>query len=227
MAVAVGRDQAGLQLCVCVCASSDLLDAGLHVDHRARDATGSHAGLEMDDPAVRHSKHHPRLSLQGGASSHLPPCSPVCCVTSFYLFNLPTPSFPLANFYSHKLPRVQCSPDFSYRLFLLLFLTSPTTSDLSQFIPESARYNVSAGKVEVAMETLQRIANMNRSFLPAGRLVEPPAVSHHFIFVLVCGLAASTALRVCVSEGARQLEVPAELVIQEDVPSALVLMVAL
>lgn len=55
---------------VCVCVSSDLLDAGLHVDHCTRYATGSHAGLEVDDPTFRHSKHHPRLPFQGGTSSH-------------------------------------------------------------------------------------------------------------------------------------------------------------
>ncbi|XP_034719964.1 putative transporter SVOPL, partial [Etheostoma cragini] len=43
---------------------------------------------------------------------------------------------------------------------------------LFKFIPESARYNVSAGKMAVAMETLQRIARMNRASLPPGRLVE-------------------------------------------------------
>ncbi|XP_069580255.1 putative transporter SVOPL isoform X1 [Brachyistius frenatus] len=44
---------------------------------------------------------------------------------------------------------------------------------LFKFIPESARYNVSAGNVSAAMTTLQRIANMNRASLPPGRLVEP------------------------------------------------------
>lgn len=45
-----------------------------------------------------------------------------------------------------------------------------------QFIPESARYNVSAGKVDAARQTLQRIARMNRVALPEGRLVEPVVV---------------------------------------------------
>uniref|UniRef100_A0A3Q2WV44 SVOP-like n=1 Tax=Haplochromis burtoni TaxID=8153 RepID=A0A3Q2WV44_HAPBU len=44
---------------------------------------------------------------------------------------------------------------------------------LFKFIPESARYNVSAGKTEAAMKTLHWIAKMNRASLPPGRLVEP------------------------------------------------------
>ncbi|KAM3587677.1 uncharacterized protein V6R79_011648 [Siganus canaliculatus] len=44
---------------------------------------------------------------------------------------------------------------------------------LFKFIPESARYNVSAGKVHAAVETLQQIAKMNRASLPPGRLAEP------------------------------------------------------
>lgn len=44
---------------------------------------------------------------------------------------------------------------------------------LFRYIPESARYNVSAGKVDAAMKTLQWIADMNHASLPPGRLVEP------------------------------------------------------
>ncbi|KAM8908055.1 putative transporter SVOPL isoform 2-T3 [Spinachia spinachia] len=44
---------------------------------------------------------------------------------------------------------------------------------LFQFIPESARYNVSAGNMAAAVETLQKIAKMNRASLPPGELVEP------------------------------------------------------
>ena len=51
-----------------VCAS-DLLDDGLHADHRPGDAAGSHAGLEVDDPPLRHPQHHPPLPLQGATSS--------------------------------------------------------------------------------------------------------------------------------------------------------------
>ncbi|XP_041114457.1 putative transporter SVOPL [Polyodon spathula] len=43
---------------------------------------------------------------------------------------------------------------------------------LFKFIPESARYNVSSGNTKVAIETLQKIAKMNRACLPEGRLVE-------------------------------------------------------
>uniref|UniRef100_A0A3B4UAU4 SVOP-like n=1 Tax=Seriola dumerili TaxID=41447 RepID=A0A3B4UAU4_SERDU len=44
---------------------------------------------------------------------------------------------------------------------------------LFKFIPESARYHMSAGNVQAAVEILQRIADMNRAALPPGRLVEP------------------------------------------------------
>ncbi|XP_068611380.1 putative transporter SVOPL [Brachionichthys hirsutus] len=43
---------------------------------------------------------------------------------------------------------------------------------LFKFIPESARYNVSAGNHLAAVRTLERIARMNGSALPPGRLVE-------------------------------------------------------
>nr|KAF6419518.1 SVOP like [Rousettus aegyptiacus] len=43
----------------------------------------------------------------------------------------------------------------------------------AQFIPESARFNVSTGNTQAALATLQHIARMNRSALPEGRLVEP------------------------------------------------------
>ncbi|KAM3858886.1 putative transporter SVOPL [Diretmus argenteus] len=44
---------------------------------------------------------------------------------------------------------------------------------LFKYIPESARYNVSAGNLQGAMDTLQKIAIMNNASLPPGRLVEP------------------------------------------------------
>lgn len=47
----------------------------------------------------------------------------------------------------------------------------------AQFIPESARFNVSTGNTQAALATLQHIARMNRSALPEGRLVEPVLVS--------------------------------------------------
>ncbi|KAM8883215.1 putative transporter SVOPL [Synchiropus picturatus] len=44
---------------------------------------------------------------------------------------------------------------------------------LFKFIPESARYNVSAGNHQAALNTLSKIAKMNRAHLPPGHLVEP------------------------------------------------------
>uniref|UniRef100_A0A8C5UGS3 SVOP like n=1 Tax=Malurus cyaneus samueli TaxID=2593467 RepID=A0A8C5UGS3_9PASS len=46
-----------------------------------------------------------------------------------------------------------------------------------QLIPESARYNVSMGKVQAALATLQRISSMNGVPTPQGQLREPPKVS--------------------------------------------------
>ncbi|KAM6201188.1 putative transporter SVOPL [Rhynchocyon petersi] len=42
-----------------------------------------------------------------------------------------------------------------------------------KFIPESARFNVSTGKTQAALATLEHIARTNRSVMPEGRLVEP------------------------------------------------------
>ncbi|KAM5255763.1 putative transporter SVOPL [Ctenodactylus gundi] len=42
-----------------------------------------------------------------------------------------------------------------------------------KFIPESARFNVSAGNTEAALATLEHIARVNRAAMPEGRLVEP------------------------------------------------------
>ncbi|XP_032763150.1 putative transporter SVOPL [Rattus rattus] len=42
-----------------------------------------------------------------------------------------------------------------------------------KFIPESARFNVSTGNTQAALDTLESIAKMNRSVMPEGRLVEP------------------------------------------------------
>ncbi|CAL9682614.1 unnamed protein product [Knipowitschia caucasica] len=44
---------------------------------------------------------------------------------------------------------------------------------LFKFIPESARYHVSAGNLPAAVKTLQKIAKMNRASLPPGILMEP------------------------------------------------------
>lgn len=46
-----------------------------------------------------------------------------------------------------------------------------------QFIPESARYNVSTGNTAAALATLRRIAEINRATMPEGVLQEPPKVS--------------------------------------------------
>ncbi|XP_027429630.1 putative transporter SVOPL isoform X3 [Zalophus californianus] len=42
-----------------------------------------------------------------------------------------------------------------------------------KFIPESARFSVSTGNTQAALATLQRIARINRSVMPEGKLVEP------------------------------------------------------
>lgn len=49
----------------------------------------------------------------------------------------------------------------------------------AQFIPESARFNVSTGNTQAALATLEHIARMNRSVMPEGKLVEPVLVSSH------------------------------------------------
>lgn len=80
-----------------------------------------------------------------------------------------------------------------------------------QFIPESARYNVSAGNVPAAVETLQKIAAMNRSSLPAGHLVEPILVSsswspssflssRRFIGFICCFVADDSLIFCCCSD---------------------------
>lgn len=45
-----------------------------------------------------------------------------------------------------------------------------------QFIPESARYNMSTGNTAAALATLQRIARMNGAAMPEGQLREPAKV---------------------------------------------------
>uniref|UniRef100_A0A3P8UGA2 SVOP-like n=1 Tax=Amphiprion percula TaxID=161767 RepID=A0A3P8UGA2_AMPPE len=65
-------------------------------------------------------------------------------------------------------------PTLGWRWMIRISVTpSVVLIFLFKFIPESARYNVSAGNVDAAVQTLQQIARMNRSSLPAGRLVEP------------------------------------------------------
>ncbi|XP_041832834.1 putative transporter SVOPL isoform X2 [Melanotaenia boesemani] len=66
-------------------------------------------------------------------------------------------------------------PGLGWRWMIRLSVTpSVILIFLFKFIPESARYQVSAGNVGAAVKTLQRIATMNRTSLPPGRLVEPP-----------------------------------------------------
>ncbi|XP_075900407.1 putative transporter SVOPL isoform X3 [Nelusetta ayraudi] len=86
-------------------------------------------------------------------------------------------------------------PTLGWRWMIRLSVTpSIVLVFLFKFIPESARYNVSAGKVEAAMETLQRIARMNRSFLPPGRLVEPPRERGSWRFLLNSSFRRTTLL---------------------------------
>ncbi|KAK1335103.1 hypothetical protein QTO34_004683 [Cnephaeus nilssonii] len=58
-------------------------------------------------------------------------------------------------------------PGFRAAAALMFFVTC------AQFIPESARFNVSTGNTQAALATLQHIAKMNRSAMPEGRLGEP------------------------------------------------------
>ncbi|CAH2276558.1 transporter SVOPL [Pelobates cultripes] len=46
-----------------------------------------------------------------------------------------------------------------------------------KFIPESARFNVSVGNHQAATDTLQRIAKINRSKMPEGKINEPVSES--------------------------------------------------
>lgn len=64
-----------------------------------------------------------------------------------------------------------------------------------QFIPESARYNISTGNVAAAMATLRRIAKMNGAVMPEGVLREPTKVSQ----------ARGVAQPLCPGQGCRPL----------------------
>uniref|UniRef100_A0A8C9RDA8 SVOP-like n=1 Tax=Scleropages formosus TaxID=113540 RepID=A0A8C9RDA8_SCLFO len=75
-------------------------------------------------------------------------------------------------------PRRQCSRNPQPTL-----LTLP--SPWGQFIPESARFNVSEGNVKAAVATLERIARMNKASLPEGNLVEPPETERGNYYILV------------------------------------------
>ncbi|XP_078129599.1 putative transporter SVOPL isoform X2 [Sander vitreus] len=96
---------------------------------------------------------------------------------------------------------------------------------LFKFIPESARYNVSAGNVQAAVETLQRIAKMNRASLPPGRLVESAVVRHlsvSHLSVSHLSVSSSGPPGGVSRERARQLEDAAQLFLQTDLAAALV-----
>lgn len=70
-----------------------------------------------------------------------------------------------------------------YRAIIAVLLGSIAVATLmffvisTQFIPESARFNVSTGNTQAAVATLEHIAKMNRSVMPEGKLVEPVLVS--------------------------------------------------
>ncbi|MBN3304524.1 SVOPL protein, partial [Amia calva] len=65
---------------------------------------------------------------------------------------------------------------------------------LFQFIPESARYNVSAGNVKAAVQTLEHIARMNRASLPEGRLMEPAVTERGSFYTLVSSTFRRTSM---------------------------------
>ncbi|XP_048869254.1 putative transporter SVOPL [Brienomyrus brachyistius] len=65
---------------------------------------------------------------------------------------------------------------------------------LFMFIPESARFNVSAGNIRGAMATLQRIARMNSASLPEGDLMEPVQSERGNCYILVSRAFRRTSL---------------------------------
>ena len=72
---------------------------------------------------------------------------------------------------------------------------------LWQFIPESVRYLVTAGRLEEAMEILQRLSSVNNTTLPPGTLakskkVGPPGKGQ-CVCVFVC-LCVCVCVYVCV-----------------------------
>ena len=52
-----------------------------------------------------------------------------------------------------------------------------------QYLPESARYLVAAGKKHDAMKILQKAAKMNRSTLPQGTVVDSHVVSTYIYYI--------------------------------------------
>uniref|UniRef100_A0A7N4NTY4 SVOP like n=1 Tax=Sarcophilus harrisii TaxID=9305 RepID=A0A7N4NTY4_SARHA len=63
-----------------------------------------------------------------------------------------------------------------------------------KFIPESARFNVSTGNTQAAVATLERIARINRSVMPEGKLVESIIRGVLLERDLVCGSQAETQM---------------------------------
>ena len=55
-----------------------------------------------------------------------------------------------------------------------------------QFLPESARYLVAAGKSDEAMVILHQAAKLNRSSLPKGEIIDSATVSSRGTIKLVC-----------------------------------------
>lgn len=86
-------------------------------------------------------------------------------------------------------------PTMGWRWMIRLSVTpSVFLIFLFRYIPESARYNVSAGNMKAAMETLHSIAKMNRASLPPGILVEPLVKERGNWRVLVGPLYRRTSL---------------------------------
>ncbi|XP_068075711.1 putative transporter SVOPL isoform X3 [Danio rerio] len=65
---------------------------------------------------------------------------------------------------------------------------------LFMFIPESARFQVSAGNIQGAMSTLKRIAKMNNGVLPEGELREPEVTERGNAVTLISSAFRRTSL---------------------------------
>ena len=60
----------------------------------------------------------------------------------------------------------------SCKLHIILGEIVLKTISLKKWLPESARYLVAAGRPDLAISSLQRIAQLNERSLPPGRLIE-------------------------------------------------------
>uniref|UniRef100_A0A7N4P081 SVOP like n=1 Tax=Sarcophilus harrisii TaxID=9305 RepID=A0A7N4P081_SARHA len=65
-----------------------------------------------------------------------------------------------------------------------------------KFIPESARFNVSTGNTQAAVATLERIARINRSVMPEGKLVESASEKRGRFADLLDGKYLRTTLQI-------------------------------